>query len=167
MIFIVLIVLAIVVGAVVLRRAGVGMGGEDGQLDSVYEMLEDEPGTKVRGKLIEKMRWTRSVPMPDKTPGCFVILTFASKKDAKSSLASYEHAYVGRSSKDEAAMAARNLSGAGNEVIAEDVVRNKKPFALALLPCEEYGMDVEDCEAALRKVFNDERLVKSAPARRR
>ena len=42
MIFVILIFLGIVIAAVVLRRAGVGMGASDSQIDSVYELLEDE-----------------------------------------------------------------------------------------------------------------------------
>ena len=42
MIFVNLIFLGIVIAAVVLRRAGVGMGASDSQIDSVYELLEDE-----------------------------------------------------------------------------------------------------------------------------
>ena len=152
MIFVILIFLGIVIAAVVLRRAGVGMGDSDAQVDSVYELLEDEAKPSSRGKLVAKMKWLSSIPMPDKTEGCFVILTYEDKKAMKSSMNSYLHCLVGKSSKDEAAAAARHLSGAG-------------PYAVALLACEDYGMDIEDCERALKRVFNDERLVKTAPAK--
>lgn len=165
MIFVVLIGLGIVVAAVVLRRAGIGMGDSDAQPDSVYEILEDEARTSSLGKLVSKMNWQTGVPMPDKTPGCFVILTYDSKKDLKSSQASYAHVLVGKSEKDEAAVAARHLSGAGSPTIARDL-EAKKPFLVALLACEDYGMDVDDCERALRRVFDDGRLIKTVPAKK-
>ena len=164
MIFIILIGLGIVIAAVVLRRAGVGMGDPDAQMDSVYEMLEDEPKPAMRAKLISKMTWLSSIPMPDKTEGCFVILTYENKKAMRAGMDSYVHALVGKSSKDEAAAAARHLSGAGSPTIARDVAA-KCPFAVALLACEDYGMDIDDCERALKRVFNDDRLIKTAPAK--
>ena len=164
MIFVILIFLGIVIAAVVLRRAGVGMGDSDSQIDSVYELLEDEAKPSSRGKLVAKMKWLTSIPMPDKTEGCFVILTYEDKKTMKSSMNSYLHCLVGKSSKDEAAAAARHLSGAGSPTIARDISA-KRPFVVALLACEDYGMDIEDCERALKRVFNDERLVKTAPAK--
>ncbi len=164
MIFIILIGLGIVIAAVVLRRAGVGMGDSDAQVDSVYEMLEDEPKPAIRAKLISKMTWSSSIPMPDKTEGCFVILTYGSKKDMRASMDSYLHALVGKSSKDEAAAAARHLSGSGSPTIGRDVAA-KRPFAVALLACEDYGMDIDDCERALKRVFDDGRLIKMAPSK--
>ena len=164
MIFVILIFLGIVIAAVVLRRAGVGMGDSDAQIDSVYELLEDEAKPSSRGKLVAKMKWLTSIPMPDKTEGCFVSLTYEDKKTMKSSMNSYLHCLVGKSSKDEAAAAARHLSGAGSPTIARDISA-KRPFVVALLACEDYGMDIEDCERALKRVFNDERLVKTAPAK--
>lgn len=166
MVFIVLFLIGIVIAAVVLRRAGVGMGDVDAQLDSVYEMLEDEPGPESCAKLVSKMTWLSSVPMPDKTEGCFVILTYESKKARKESMNSYVHALVGKSAKDEAAAAAKHLSGAGSPTIARDI-EAKRPFAVALLACEDYGMDIDDCERALKRVFNDGRLIKTAPAKRK
>ena len=82
----------------------------------------------------------------------------------KSSMNSYLHCLVGKSSKDEAAAAARHLIGAGSPTIARDISA-QRPFVVALLACEDYGMDIEDCERALKCVFNDERLVKTAPAK--
>ena len=69
MIFVILIFLGIVIAAVVLRRAGVGMGASDSQIDSVYELLEDEAKPSSRGKLVATMKWLSSIPMPDKTEG--------------------------------------------------------------------------------------------------
>ena len=162
MIFVVIIVVIVVVAAVVFKRMSVGMGVGEKQPDSVFELLEDRPSAKNRAMLIGMMHWEREAPLPDRTSGCYVILTYPSKKAARSDPDGYTTALIGHSSKSAAALAAKHLAGAGNEQVAEEVVQHKKPFTVALLDCEDYGMDLDECETALRKVFNDERLQKKA-----
>ena len=162
MIIIVLIVIVVIVAAVVFRRMGAGMGVGEKQPDSVFELLEESPSAKLRPTLIETIRWEHEVPLPDKTSGCYVILTYPNKKAMKTTPAEYTTAFIGHSTKSAAAMAAKHLSGGGNEQIAAEVVQAKRPFSVALLDCEDYGMDIDECDAALRRVFADERLQKRA-----
>lgn len=165
---IVIILIVAVIAFFVVKRMVVGSGssGAGKQPDELYELLEDSPSPKRLKGVLAKMSFTHESPMPDKKPGCYVILTFPSKRAMKEGMEGYEMAYVGRSEKSATAAAARQLGGEGNAKVAKAVKENRRPFALAILNCEDYPMDTDECAAALRKVFGgDDRLV--LPAKKR
>lgn len=165
---IVIILIVAVIAFFVVKRMVVGSGssGSGKQPDELYELLEDSPSPKRLRGVLSKMSFSHEEPMPDKKPGCYVILAFPSKRAMRESMEGYEMAYVGRSEKSAAAAAAHQLAGQGNAKVAAEIRERRRPYAVAVLNCEDYPMDTEDCAAALRKVFGgDDRLVLPSKAK--
>ncbi|MBR2834766.1 MAG: hypothetical protein IKE43_03505 [Coriobacteriales bacterium] len=160
MIFIFIAIL-IVIAIVVAKRMIVGTQntGTD-QADEAYELLEDEPSPKIKDAFISKTAWEHEDPGQSRKPGCYVILVYENKKTMRSAPADYELAYVGKSEKAVDTAATTQLIGEGNAELATAVKEDRKPYAVAVFHCDDYGMDIDDCYEALRKVFAGERLIK-------